>query len=229
MEEHDNMEEYNNQNDTRILKYNTEQEKLRKSEYGRAIQTMVESLNLIEDREKRTEQAVAVIRAMESVNPEVRRQENYERKLWDDLYIISNFTLDIDSPYQMPTPEQISSRPDPIPINKRQMKAMQYGRNIESVIDLIAGLEDGDVKTALIRSLATYMRQQYLIWNKESVADETIFQDLVRLSDGRIQIPEGLELFRINPDAMFSKPGMILNHSKAGDKKKSVQKSKKRK
>lgn len=213
----------------RTLKYNTELEKLRKSEYGRTIQTMVESLSEIEDREKRSEQAATVVRAMEAVNPDVRRQEHYERKLWEDMFIISGFKLDVDSPYPMPSQEQITSRPQPIPFRKKKMKAMQYGRNIEGVIELISGLEDGEVKTVLIRSLAIYMRQQYLIWNKESVADETIFQDIVALSDGRITIPEGIELFKINPDASFTKPTMILNHPAPGTKKEKKKNIKKHK
>lgn len=212
----------------RSLKYNTELEKLRKSEYGRAIQIMVESLSGIEDRELRTDQARAVVKAMEAVNPDVRRQENYERKLWDDLFIISSFTLDVDSPFPKPLPEQVSARPEPIPINKTKMKATQYGRNIESVIELVSALEDGEVKTSLIRSLAIYMRQQYLIWNKDSVADSTIFQDIVKLSDGKISIPEGLELSKINSDARLSKPGMILHPARPGEKKEK-KKNKKRK
>ena len=82
---------------------------------------------------------------------------------------------------------------------------------IESIIDLIAGEEDGEVKTAMIRSLAIYMRQQYLIWNKDTVSDETIFQDIERLSGGRVHVPEGIELSKISADASFARPGMNLN------------------
>ena len=96
-------------------------------------------------------------------------------------------------------------------MKKNPIKARHYGRNIESIIDLIATEPEGEVKTAMIRSLAIYMRQQYLIWNKDSVADETIFADIEKLSDYRIKVPEGLSLSKISGDANFSRPGLGIN------------------
>jgi hypothetical protein len=105
-----------------------------------------------------------------------------------------------------------------IPLNKKPIRATHYGRNIESIIDLIAGEPEGEMKRAMLRSLAIYMRQQYLIWNKDSVADETIFADIEKLSNGRIRIPADLELSKISDDANFSRPGLNLgigqNHNK---------------
>ncbi|MGN0190117.1 MAG: DUF4290 domain-containing protein [Candidatus Cryptobacteroides sp.] len=193
--------------ENRTLIYNTEKERLVKPEYGRAILDMVNSLKKIESREKRSEQAKAVVKAMEIINYEVHRQENFEHKLWDDLFIISGYDLDIDAPYPMPAPEQALTRPEVPPVVRKPIRATQYGRNIESMINLVAGMEDGDVKTAVIRSLAIYMRTQYLIWNKDSVADETIFQDIEKLSDGRIKVPEGIQLGRVGADSNYLKPG----------------------
>lgn len=197
--------------DTCKLLYNTEREKLWMPEYGRNVQKMVDYLKTIEDRQKRNEQAKAIVKVMEILNPQVYLQENYEQKLWDHLHIISGFTLDIDAPYPAPTEEHFHERPEIVPIKKKPIKATHYGRNIESIIDLIAGEEDGEQKTAMIRSLAIYMRQQYLIWNKDSVADETIFQDIEKLSDYRIRVPEGISLTRIASDANFSRPGLNLD------------------
>lgn len=194
-----------------VLDYNTEREKLAMPEYGRNVQKMVEEVKAIPDREKRTEQARAVVRVMEILNPQVHAEDNWEHKLWDHLYIMSGYDLDVDSPYPAPHPEQQQSRPEIIPIKKKPIKASHYGRNIESIIDLIASEPDGDQKTAMIRSLATYMRQQYLIWNKDSVADETIFKDIEKLSEYRIHVPEGLTLSRIASDTTFSRPGMSLD------------------
>ena len=193
------------------LLYNTEREKLNMPEYGRNVQKMVEYLKGIEDRDKRNEQARAVVKVMEILNPQDYLQENYEQKLWDHLQIISNFELDIDSPYPKPSKERLYERPEVIPIKQKPIKATHYGRNIESIIDLIAEQEDGEVKTAMIRSLAIYMRQQYLIWNKDSVADQTIFQDIEKLSDYRIKVPEGLQLSRISSDANFQRPTLGIN------------------
>lgn len=190
------------------LEYNTEREILAMPEYGRNILQMAESLRDIPDREKRSAQARAVVKSMEILNPGVHQQDNYAQKLWDHLYMIAGYDLDIDSPYPAPVPALMQEKPRIIPIQKKPVKATHYGRNIESIIELIAGEPDGEVKTAMIRSLATYMRQQYLIWNKDSVEDSTIFSDIERLSDNRIKVPEGLSLSRISPEANFARPGI---------------------
>ena len=205
------MDENYNEENPIILDYNTEREKLAMPEYGRNVLKMVEDVKRIEDRAKRSEQSRAVVRVMESLNPQVHSADNWEQKLWDHLYIMAGYDLDVDSPYPMPSPEQRKSRPEIIPLKKKPIKATHYGRNIESIIDLIASEPEGEMKTAMIRSLAMYMRQQYLIWNKDSVADTTIFSDIEKLSDYRIKVPEGLTLSRISSDSNFSRPGMTID------------------
>lgn len=205
------MDENYNEENPIILDYNTEREKLAMPEYGRNVLKMVEDVKRIEDRTKRSEQARAVVRVMEILNPQVHSADNWEQKLWDHLYIMAGYNLDVDSPYPMPSPEQRKSRPEIIPLKKKPIKATHYGRNIESIIDLIASEPEGEMKTAMIRSLAMYMRQQYLIWNKDSVADTTIFSDIEKLSDYRIKVPEGLTLSRISSDSNFSRPGMTID------------------
>ena len=209
------------------LYYNTEVEKLRMPEYGRNVLKMVEMMKEEEDKAKRSRQAAAIVKVMESLNPQVHQQENFEQKLWDHLYLIAGLDLDIDAPYPAPLPEVVDSKPQPIPLATRPIKARHYGRNIESIIDLISTEPEGEIKTAMIRSLAIYMRQQYLIWNKDTVADATIFQDIERLSGGRVKVPEGLELTKINNDTSFARPGIMGNGrgakrqwSKFGKKKK---------
>ena len=191
------------------LYYNTEVEKLKMPEYGRNVLKMVEMMKAEEDRAKRSRQAAAIVKVMESLNPQVHQQDNFEQKLWDHLYLIAGLDLDIEAPYPAPLPEVVDSRPEPIPLETRPIKARHYGRNIESIIDLISTEPEGEVKTAMIRSLAIYMRQQYLIWNKDTVADSTIFQDIERLSGGRVKVPEGLELTKINTDTSFARPGIM--------------------
>lgn len=205
------MDENYNEENPIILDYNTEREKLAMPEYGRNVLRMVEDVKKIENREKRSEQARAVVRVMEILNPQVHSADNWEQKLWDHLYIMADYDLDVDSPYPVPSPDQRKSRPEIIPLKKKPVKATHYGRNIESIIDLIASEPDGEMKTAMIRSLAMYMRQQYLIWNKDSVADTTIFSDIEKLSDYRIKVPEGLTLSRIASDSNFSRPGMTID------------------
>ena len=219
----------NKEVDTCKLLYNTERVTLYIPEYGRNVQKMVDYLKTIEDREKRNEQARAIIKVMEIINPAVHLQDDYEHKLWDHLHIISGFSLDVDSPYPVPAPESLDERPLPVEINKKPIKAVHYGRNIENMIDLVAGKEDGDEKTAMIRTLAIYMRQQYLIWNKDTVADETIFQDIEKMSDYRIRVPEGLQLTKNATEQNFHKNGNNQNKGKSNQRHKNGRNWKQRK
>lgn len=212
----------------RTLDYNTERTKLAMPEYGRCVLKMVEQLGDIEDRDKRSEQARAVVKSMELLNPSVRTDENWEHKLWDHLYIIAGYDLDIDSPYAPPVKEEFEVKPVPIPLKTRPVKAAHYGRNIESIIDLIASEPDGEQKTYMIRQLAIYMRQQYLIWNKDSVADQTIFDDIEKLSDYRIKVPEGISLTKISADSIFSRPGMNMDFAGGGSARKDTGKYQKK-
>ena len=123
----------------------------------------------------------------------------------------------------MPEPEIMHQKPEPVPMNSKPLKAVHYGRNIENIIDLIAGKEDGEMKIAMIRQLAIYMRQQYLIWNKDSVSDETIFQDIEKLSDYRIKVPEGIQLNKVQHDGghnrQNSAQGRQKNHRQKNNQK----------
>lgn len=188
-------------NDTCKLLYNTERVTLHIPEYGRNVQKMVDYLKTIEDRDKRNEQARAIIKVMEILNPAVHLQENYEQKLWDHLFIIADFDLDVDSPYPMPERDIMNRRPEMVPIEKKPLRASHYGRNIENMIDLVAQKEDGEEKTGMLAVLAGYMKQQYLIWNKDTVSDETIFQDIEKLSDYRIKVPEGLQIAKVQQNS----------------------------
>lgn len=206
-----------NENEIR-LDYNTHREKLPMTEYGRNVLKMVEQLKAIPDKAKRSEQAVAVVKTMEILNPGVRSQDNWEQKLWDHLYMIAGFDLDIDAPYPSPAKEDFETKPVAIPMKGTRIKATHYGRNIEKIIDLLSEEPDGEVKTEMIRSLAIYMRTQYLIWNKDSVADETIFSDIEKLSDYRIKVPEGISLSKISQDAVFSRPSLGIKSGQGGSK-----------
>ena len=95
----------------------------------------------------------------------------------------------------------MNRRPEMVPIEKKPLRASHYGRNIENMIDLVAQKEDGEEKTGMLAVLAGYMKQQYLIWNKDTVSDETIFQDIEKLSDYRIKVPEGLQIAKVQQNS----------------------------
>ena len=183
------------------MDYNTQRDILHLPEYGRHVQQMIEQVKRIPDREKRNEQIRAVIQIMAILNPQMKDFPDYKQKLWDHMFIIAGFDIDVDSPYPMPDKKDFFSRPEKIHLEDKPMKASCYGRNIENMINLIAAREDDDDKTAMICTLGHYMRQQYLIWNKDSVADETIFSDMEKLSEGRLKVPEGLQLNTLSSDA----------------------------
>lgn len=176
------------------MDYNTQREKLLMPEYGRHVQDMINYVKSIPDKEKRNEQIQAVVQVMGTLNPQLRDINDFKHKLWDHVHIISDFEIDIDSPYPTPTRETLSTKPNPIPLQKTPVKASHYGRNIQNMIEVIAQRPDDDVKTYMIRTLASYMKQQYLIWNKDSVSEETIFNDIYKLSDGRITVPEDVHI-----------------------------------
>ena len=176
------------------MDYNTQREKLLMPEYGRHVQDMINYVKNIPDKEERNEQIQAVVQVMGTLNPQLRDLNDFKHKLWDHVQIISDFKIDIDSPYPTPTRETLSTKPNPIPLEKDPTKMVCYGRNIQNMINVIAEREDDELKTAMIKTLASYMKQQYLIWNKDSVSEETIFNDIYKLSDGRIKVPEEIHI-----------------------------------
>ena len=174
------------------MDYNTNREKLIMPEYGRHIQKMIEHVKQIPDRGKRNEQIRAVVSVMEILNPHLTEQPDYKHKLWDHVQFIAGFDLDVDSPYKEP------------------LAAAHYGRNIQNMIKVIAAMPEDETRDRMIKSMAVYMRQQYLIWNKDSVSDETIFKDIERLSGGTLRVPEHIHLESVSDKEKFTRPGMIL-------------------
>ena len=176
------------------MDYNTQRTKLIMPEYGRHVQKMIDYVVKIEDKEKRNEQIRAVVTVMGILNPQLRDLSDFKHKLWDHVQIISDFEIDIDSPYPTPTKETFSTKPNPIPLDKTPLKAAHYGRNIQNMIDMISAREDDELRQNMVIVLAGYMRQQYIIWNKESVTEDLIFRDIKVLSDGKLSVPEDFHL-----------------------------------
>ena len=197
-------------------------------EYGRHVQDMIEYVVNIPDRKKRNEQIQAVVSVMGTLNPQLRDVVDFRHKLWDHVQIISDFKIDIDSPYPLPSRESVQTKPDPIPLKKDKIRASCYGRNIQNMIDLIADREDDDVKKHMIRVIAYYMKQQYLIWNKDSVSEETIFEDIKMLSGGKLTVPPDVHIGAGTAAASTRKPHIPGNpqqprpqqHNKKQQKKK---------
>jgi len=174
--------------------YNTQRKHLVLPEYGRNIQKMVDHLLTIEDREERNKAARAIISIMGNMNPHLRDVSDFKHKLWDHLAIMSDFKLDIDSPYEQPTPEILYEKPKPIPRINYDIKYKHYGRIIELLIKEAADYPEGEEREALIRLVANHMKKCYLTWNREVVNDDVIFNDLKILSKGKIIIDQDMKL-----------------------------------
>lgn len=182
------------------MDYNTQREKLILPEYGRYIQQMVQEAKLIPDREARTRQVKAIINAMSALNPHLREMNDYYHKLWDHVYIIADYDLDVDAPFPPPTRESFVAKPHIIISERDPVKIMHYGRNIQNMVTAIASKPAGEERDAMTMALASYMRKQYLIWNKDTVSDKTIFNDIRTLSNGTLTVPEGAKLSEIQGD-----------------------------
>lgn len=174
--------------------YNTQRKKLVLPEYGRNVYKMVEHLMSIEDREERNKAARAIISIMGNLNPHLRDVADFKHKLWDHLFIMSDFKLDIDSPYEKPTPEVLFEKPRPVPYGNYNIRFKHYGKVIELMINKAADYPEGKEREALIRLIANHMKKCYLTWNREVVSDDIIFDDLRNLSNGKIVIDNGLKL-----------------------------------
>ncbi|TQD39089.1 DUF4290 domain-containing protein [Haloflavibacter putidus] len=170
------------------LEYNSERSKLIIPEYGRHIQKMVEHAVSIEDDKERNEVAKSIIAVMGNLNPHLRDVPDFQHKLWDQLFIISDFKLEVDSPYPKPSKEKLQESPSPLEYPQNHPKYRFYGNNIKRMIDEAKKWDEGDLKEALIFTIANHMKKCYLNWNKDTVEDKMIFDHLYELSDGAINL-----------------------------------------
>lgn len=170
------------------MEYNTERTHLRMPEYGRIIQQLVERCKELATKEERNEMAVAIVDFMGQRNPQLRDEENYKHKLWDHLFILASYDLDIDSPYPIPTEEQLQEKPRRMDYPKLQGDFKFYGKSILQLIDMAIEQEPGDEKDALIQVIANNMKKSYNVYNKEHVQDEVIFRHLKDLSKNRLDL-----------------------------------------
>lgn len=156
-------------------------------EYGRHIQKMVEYVLTIEDRDKRNEQARAVIELMGFLNPHLKNVEDFKHMLWDHLFFISDFKLDVDSPYPIPRKETYKAKPEPLPYPKRKPRYSHLGKNLELVIDKAMHENDIEKKNGFAHAIAYYMKLAYSNWHKELVHDDAIRSELDNITGGELE------------------------------------------
>jgi hypothetical protein len=168
------------------MEYNTQRDHLLLKEYGRNIKRMVQYLMTVEDREKRNSYAKTLVTLMKNINPNVKEGPEYEQKVWDDLFIISNFELEIDSPYPQPDSNILERKPDRLGYGSNHIKYKHYGKSIERLIENAVALEDPSEKQGAVLTIGKLMKSFYLTWNKDYIEDEQVLKDMDRMSGGQL-------------------------------------------
>lgn len=172
------------------LVYNTDRPKMLIPEYGRNVQKMVDHCVSLPDKEERNKVAKAIIKVMGELNPHLRDVEEYKPKLWTHLFIMSDFQLDVDSPYPLPEKEKLSGKPNKVDYPQTRIKVGHYGKIVEQLIGKACEMEKGEERTALEKHCASLMKRFHLTFNSNSVEDEAILAHLSKLSDGKIQLSD---------------------------------------
>ena len=200
--------------------YNSTRSKLLLTEYGRNVQNMVKYIVALPTKDERNRYAAVVIELMGFLNPHLRDVADFKHKLWDHLHIISNYELDVDSPYPKPTPEAIHLKPEPLKYPHQRIRYKHYGKTIELMIEKAKSIEDPERKKYMVQSIANFMKMAYVQWNKDSVADESILADLVAMSRGELQVDESINLNRVEyrpaPQTNNNNRGGRTNNNRGG-------------
>jgi Domain of unknown function (DUF4290) len=184
------------------LEYNSERQHLIIPEYGRHLQKLIDQATEIEDDIERNKAAKYIIQVMGSLNPHLRDVPDFQHKLWDQIFIMSDFRLDVESPYPIPSREVLQMKPDVLKYPQNFPKYRFYGNNIKYMIDVANKWEDGEMKNALVKVIANHMKKSYLSWNKDTVTDEVIFEHLYELSDGKLNLMQSEESLLKTDDLM---------------------------
>ncbi|NDV64768.1 DUF4290 domain-containing protein [Bacteroides sp. 224] len=172
------------------MHYNTQQKRLPLPEYGRSIQNMVDFALTIEDRAERQRCANTIINIMGNMFPHLRDVPDFKHKLWDHLAIMSDFKLDITYPYEIVQKDNLNSKPEKIPYPSTKIRYRHYGRTLEVLIKKACEYPEGDEKNNLVALIGNHMKKDFMAWNKDTVDDNKINDDLMEYSGGKLQLNE---------------------------------------
>jgi len=201
------------------LEYNTERPHLFIPEYGRHFQKMVDHAVSIEDRDERNRVAKSIISVMGNLQPHFRDVPDFQHKLWDQLFIMADFKLDVDSPFPITSKEVLQQRPEPLDYPQNHPKYRFYGNNIKRMIDVAVSWDKGDMRSGLEYAIANHMKKCYLVWNKDTVEDSVIFNHLKELSDGQIDLEKSDESLTESGQFLKNKPSRSNNNNNNRGKK----------
>lgn len=175
------------------MEYNTQRNKLKITDYGRNVAKLIDYCKTLDDRDERNKMAETIIDVMAHVNPKVKERTDYRHILWDHMMLIANYELDVDSPYPIEHEEDTILHPHPIKHQESNIHYRHYGRALEDMVKAVAEMEDSPERQKIVSQIAHTMKRQYLQWNRETVEDELIVEQLTELSGGRLSLPEGFK------------------------------------
>jgi hypothetical protein len=173
------------------MEYNTTRSKLLMPEYGRNVQKMIEYLLTVEDRQKCLRNAEVIIELMGTLNPHLKTIEDYKHKLWDHLYQMTDFKLDVDSPYPKPTPEEVFKKPERLDYPQSPVKHKHLGKNLQALLDRAMVEENEEKRHGLTQAIGYYMKLAYANWHKEPVHDDMIKGELAEITGGKLRYEPG--------------------------------------
>lgn len=157
-------------------------------EYGSSVQKLVDYILTVEDQDKRTKYAFILVELMRQIHPGMKDQtQDYSKKLWDDLYIMSNFRLNVEGPYPPPSIESLGRPPKRVEYQQKDLKFKHYGRNVELLILRAITETNAEEKKMLVAYIARLMKGFYVTWNKESVDDHVIWQNINEMSGNALK------------------------------------------
>lgn len=202
------------------MEYNTQREQLKISDYGRHVAKMVEYCKTIPDRSERTAMANTIVEVMAHVNPKIKERTDYKHILWDHMMMMAGYELDVDCPYEIRREEVENMHPGHIGYAEWTIRYRHYGRALEDMIKAVAAMPESEERTVLTGQIAHAMKRQYLQWNRNTVDDALIAEQLAELSDGRLTLPEGFT---------FQTSQELLNAMEAAAAKKEANEAKRKK
>lgn len=171
-----------------MIEYNTIREDVTLKEYGRNIQDLVAHLNTIEDKEERSKKAATLVELMKQINPAMQNTPEVEQKLWDDLHIISGFTVDIDGPFPTPSKEILEKKPEKMGYSENQITFRHFGKNIELLVAKAITLEDAEEQEAAIIHIGKLMKTFIYSYNRDNIEDDVVYTNIRKLSNNKLEI-----------------------------------------
>ena len=170
------------------MEYNTTRGSMKISEYGRNIQNMILYIASLPDREQRNRLTTTLVNILAIMNPDMRDQVDIKHKLYDHVHLMSDFTLDIDSPYPVPPRPEEAPTPARVPYTQENIKLRPYGKYMQRMIEKAVTYEEGEEKDELVKTIANNLKKMYLNWNRDSVNDELIHEHLSLLSGTKLKL-----------------------------------------